>query len=376
MTKLRALGLSDNFFVGSIPSSFATGLASELKTLSLDGNMLTGDIASLEYMRYLQYLYLNDNDFTGRLDRGIFVDIPFLEELDLSGNQITNEVPDYLFQMRSLKVMDLSDNYLTGPLPSDIRDRAEKSSLEFVSFRNNSMSESIPNELMAHLKGLYHLDLSFNQFTGDSPEAIGEMTDLSYLFLGHNSLSVSGGSIPIELSALTKLRELSLGNLAIGGNLPSWLENLEQLRLLDLSGNNLTGDIVLDFEKLNQLRYLLLHENLLTGTLPESMSTLDKLIVLSLHQNDIIDADTSLRMCAAASGLEFATVDCEEIECPCCDECCDGPDCFQRVVWQTLQHSDGQWEKEFQRSDYGFDPRITLSEETFFEVVDCGDHCA
>ncbi|KAL3910311.1 MAG: hypothetical protein SGARI_002188, partial [Bacillariaceae sp.] len=241
LEQLQVLGLSDNLLVGSIPGSLATGLAANLNTLSLDGNMLTGDLTTLQRLRYLEFLYLNDNNFEGRLDHGLLMDMPHLLEVDLSSNQLSNEIPDYLFRMSSLKVLDVSNNLLTGSLPSEVgRSANGASALKFASFRNNTLTKSIPASLMTHLSGLTHFDVSFNGLTGDCPSAIGDMTDLSYLFLSDNHLSMVGGTIPEHLQSLTLLRELSLGNLELQGSIPTWLDNFKDLRLLDFAQNQLT----------------------------------------------------------------------------------------------------------------------------------------
>jgi Leucine-rich repeat (LRR) protein len=378
---LQALGLSDNLLQGNIPLSLGTGLKQYLKSLSLDNNMLTGDIAPLQRLRYLEYLYLNDNDLMGRLDHGLLADMNFLVEVDLSGNQISNRVPNYLFTLQKLKILDLSNNQLTGSLvPKD--DSSHASPLEFLSLRNNSLVGSIPEELIPNLFKLYHLDLSFNELTGDCPDVIGdELTHLAYFFMGDNALNVTGGTIPDHLQSLTNLRELSMGNLSLQGSIPIWIENFEHLRLLDLSNNHLTGSLDLDFTKLKHLRYLILHDNVLTGSLPSSMSTLQEMLVMSLHHNNITDDDTSTTaalICSSATELALMTVDCEEITCPCCDTCCDKDDddvCYEGVIWETLQHLDGKWEEHFARSDYSFNPHVTLTGAFFEGELACGDHC-
>jgi Leucine-rich repeat (LRR) protein len=367
---LKALGLSDNLLHGSLPGSLANSLSNNLKTLSLSRNMLTGDIAILKRMRFLKFLYLNDNEFQGRLDHGLLADMPFLLEADLSNNQLSSKLPEYLF-LRKLKILDLSSNQFTGLLPFFGAMSTVASPLEFLSVRNNSLSESIPSGLLTHLRRLTHLDLSFNQFTGHCPQSIGNMTDLSYLFLGNNSLNVAGGTIPNHLQSLTKLRELSLANLNLQGPIPTWFENFADLRLLDLSQNQLIGSIDLDFQKLQNLVFLMLHDNFLSGSLPASLSTLPNLVVLSLHQNDFVDNGIDAgSICRDDSKLELMTVDCGEIDCPCCDECCDSDDCYDGVIWKTLEYSDGDWEERFERSDYSFNPHITMPGK-----ADCGQMC-
>ena len=215
---------------------------------------------------------------------------------------------------------------------------------------------------MTQLSRLTHLDVSFNELTGDCPAPIGAMTDLTYLFLGDNDLSIAAGVIPEHLQSLTKLRELSLGNLNLQGTLPIWLDDFKDLRLFDLAQNQLTGSIGLNFAKLPRMVALMLHDNQLNGTLPQSLSLLQDLTVLSLHHNDFLDESSTAEMvCNSSSGPELMTIDCGAMECPCCGDCCDSDDCVDGIVWETLEHADGQWEQNFERSDYSFNPHITLT---------------
>lgn len=201
------------------------------------------------------------------------------------------------------------------------------------------------------------------------------MRNLTYLFLGDNALSLNGGTIPDQLQSLTMLRELSLGNSGLQGPIPHWIEEFEHLRLLDLSENELSGNLDLDFSKLNHLRYLLLHDNQLTGSLPDSMKSLENLRVLVLHLNNITDDQVAPSICADLPNFELMTVDCEEIDCPCCDECCDSDTCFETVMWEKLEHRDGNWEENFERSEDSFNPQILLTGAKFEGVLGCGDDC-
>lgn len=86
-------------------------------------------------------------------------------------------------------------------------------------------------------------------------------------------------------------------------------------------------------------------------------------VVLSLHHNNITDGDNAASaICTDDSKLKLLTVDCGEISCPCCDTCCDSDDCYQDVLWDTLEHSDGSHEDHFQRSEYSFNPHITIEQ--------------
>ncbi|KAH7654563.1 Non-specific serine/threonine protein kinase protein [Dioscorea alata] len=79
------------------------------------------------------------------------------------------------------------------------------------------------------------LDLSFNNITGTLPDSLFNLTSLSYLFLGNNSLS---GSLPTQKSSSLVYVDLSYNKLA--GSFPSWVSqgNLH----LNLVANNFVID--------------------------------------------------------------------------------------------------------------------------------------
>jgi len=347
--RLEVLGLSNNQLEGTLPD--ALGYL-RLKTLAIDDNLLAGSLAPVARMTNLEFLYAENNNFSGRLDDGLLADLTNLIEIDLSGNTLeANSLPSHLFTHPKLKVLDLQDNFLAGSIPSDI---PENTSMEFLSLRSNNIPSSIPGALQ-RLSALTHLDLEANSLTGTIPaEELGTMTKLSYLFLGKNP--IEPGPIPDQFGSLRSLRELSLDALQLTGSVPAWVENLSELKLLDLRLNSLAGSIDLDFSSLSQLSYLLLDGNLLDGEIPQSLGSLKELFVVSLHQNGFTGEAGGL--CSVESKVEVLTTDCGVITCPCCENCCDGEGCYPDIIWDALKNSEGNWEEDFRRSSYGFNPHI------------------
>ena len=70
-----------------------------------------------------------------------------------------------------------------------------------LALSNNQLTGEIPSEI-GQLTNLTELWLSGNGFTGEIPSEIGNLTNLNYLDLGYNELT---GEIPPEIWNLTNL---------------------------------------------------------------------------------------------------------------------------------------------------------------------------
>ncbi len=128
------------------------------------------------------------------------------------------------------------------------------------------------------------LELPENNLTGDMPESIGNLTNLTGLDLQDNSLT---GPIPESIGNLTNLTELSLWINSLTGPIPESIGDLTNLTSLDLGWNSLTGPIPESVGKLTNLTYLYLDRNSLTGPIPEPIGNLTKLDGLYLDSNNL-----------------------------------------------------------------------------------------
>jgi Leucine-rich repeat (LRR) protein len=126
------------------------------------------------------------------------------------------------------------------------------------------------------------LEIPYDNLNGTIPESLGNLTQLSVLYLEENNLS---GSIPGSLGNLTQLSELTLNENLLSGSIPESLGNLSQLNYLDLSYNQLSGPIPESLGNLNQLEYLFLFDNQLCGEIPNTLIPLDKIRNCILENN-------------------------------------------------------------------------------------------
>ena len=108
-----------------------------------------------------------------------------------------------------------------------------------------------------------------NRLTGEIPVELSQLSQLQDLSLYNNQLT---GEIPVELSQLSQLQDLSLYNNQLTGEIPAELGNLAQLNRLYLHGNELNGPIPSWLVNLTELRELSLWSNQLTGTIPPEVA--------------------------------------------------------------------------------------------------------
>jgi hypothetical protein len=120
--------------------------------------------------------------------------------------------------------------------------------------------------MLNKFKTLQVVDLSYNTLTGMIPAQVSSLSGLTTLDLGNNKLM---GTIPAQLSSLSALDVLVLGNNKLTGTIPAQLSSLSGLTALDLSYNSLLGPIPSSMSSLTALQVLLLNNNAIVGgTIP------------------------------------------------------------------------------------------------------------
>ncbi|KAI2501545.1 hypothetical protein MHU86_12922 [Fragilaria crotonensis] len=270
-TSMTSLSLSSNEISGSLPDSLAS--LTNLFLLAVDDNSMTGDLSVLEGLTNLSDVYIDRNGFTGTVDSTFLQNLSDLQILDVSGNLLEGAVPVHLMGLPLLEILDINNNLLTE-FPDSI---PTNSGLSLLAFYNNPITGSFPTETIRNLPKLSHLDLSSTRFTGGMPSEIGELTDLTYLFMA--GVNFTAGSIPDEYQSLTSLVDLSLKSSARTGLLPTWLKDLDRIVLLDLDGNQLNGTIPTIIGNMVNLVFLFLNHNQFKGNVPTELgfaSTLRK----------------------------------------------------------------------------------------------------
>lgn len=161
-----------------------------------------------------------------------------MEEVTLSRNNLSGEIPSSLGLLNRLRVLDLSGNKFEACLPDSLGNLSRLLKLD-LSF--NAFGCRIP-ESLGGLQSLEFLDLSFNRFGSFGvPLFVGEVPTLKEVYLSGNSLS---GAIPEIWENLGGIERLGLSEMGLVGSIPvSMGVYLKNLSYLGLDNNNLDGPV-------------------------------------------------------------------------------------------------------------------------------------
>nr|XP_017220435.1 PREDICTED: probable LRR receptor-like serine/threonine-protein kinase IRK isoform X2 [Daucus carota subsp. sativus] len=271
--------------------------------LHLDNLSLSGHIGrGLLGLEFLHKLSLSNNNFTGPITP-ILSQFDNLQVIDLSHNAFSGFIPQQLFvQCRSLRVIALANNHLTGPIPDTF---SSCSTLKGVNFSSNRLSGQLPSGIWS-LNALRSLDLSDNLLEGVIPRGIQSLYDLRALSLRKNnfigqlpddiggclllkSLDFSNnhlsGELPWSMQKLSLCNSLYLGGNSLSGEFPDWISNMRSLETLDLSVNSFYGQLAYSIGELQFLKQLNLSRNQFTGSLPESLKNCISLKTVDVSWN-------------------------------------------------------------------------------------------
>ncbi|CAM0908966.1 unnamed protein product [Alopecurus aequalis] len=135
--------------------------------------------------------------------------------IDLSNNKIGGTIPEDL--PPTLQNLFLSDNQLTGSIPSSI---SKLTSLSAMSLNENHLDGELP-DAFDPLIGLVNFDISSNNFTGVLPPSMKSLSSLTTLRIQDNQLS--GTLDPLQD---LPLKDLNVANNLFSGPVPPKLLNI------------------------------------------------------------------------------------------------------------------------------------------------------
>jgi uncharacterized membrane protein YgcG len=124
--------------------------------------------------------------------------------------------------------------------------------------------------------------LTNHTLNGTLPSSIGNLNNLTSLYLNHNNVT---GSIPYSIGNLTQLEKMNLNDNQLTGSFPTSLSSLSSLKILNVNFNFLNGTIPEEIYNLKLLQVLDIGWNIFTGTLSSSITSLSHLTDLSIQFN-------------------------------------------------------------------------------------------
>ncbi|CAN6695978.1 unnamed protein product [Malus baccata var. baccata] len=249
-TELIWLIMPVNNFRGTLPTSISN-LSTTIERFWVYTNQLDGSIpVGMGKWINLQSLAMKDNSFTGDIPSDIG-ELSRLAELDFSTNELTGSIPSSLGNLTKLGRLFLQINNLQGIIPSSLGEIQRLQNLD-LSYSNLSgtgspkvislLSLVLINlfELVGQMISPGELDISDNMLTGELPSSVGNCESLQVLHLQGNLFK---GSIPSSMAALRAIRDLDLSRNNLSGEIPQFLDGLVFLVNLNLSFNEFWGSV-------------------------------------------------------------------------------------------------------------------------------------
>ncbi|KAA8533970.1 hypothetical protein F0562_031487 [Nyssa sinensis] len=282
LTFCADLNLQKNSFVGDVPEWI--GEMRSLETLDISENNFSGQVpTSIGQLQSLKVLNISKNAFTGSLPASL-INCKNLLAIDISQNSMTGSIPPSVFKLGLQKVL-LSGNKFSGSMDSLFLSltKSLNQKLQILDLSQNALSGEIPSSV-GDFSSLQFLNFSKNSLIGSIPASVGELKALNTLDLSENWLN---GSIPLEIGGAISLMELRLEKNSLAGKIPSSIDNCSSLTSLILSQNNLTGPIPAAIGKLTYLQTVDLSFNKLTGTLPKQLANLPHLLSFNISHNQL-----------------------------------------------------------------------------------------
>ena len=267
--------------------------------LNLNGRGLSGQfLNSLGTLSQLRTLNISSNNLTGSLQ--MLTSLSHLKTLSMAATNYKSSygnIPSIFGQMRQLTHLNIAQNGFTTPI-SDTTGFFLLTNLEELYVQSNNFVGTMPSEF-GNFRNLKKFNSSACGFSGILPTSLSNLTQLEEFYLANNNFNSDLGTI---ISAMPNLKILSAASNKLGKNraLPISLYNLSRLTYLDLSNNEYELYILPQISNLQNLETLLLQNNKLNQNLPTSLGTLSKLRICNLS-NNLLEGEVPIQVYYAPS---------------------------------------------------------------------------
>ncbi|KAI8571191.1 hypothetical protein RHMOL_Rhmol01G0099800 [Rhododendron molle] len=248
--------------------------------------------------RSLEILDLSDNNLSGAVPQCL-ENFSALSVLNLRSNRFMETLPLAFAKSNVLRSLDLSGNQFEGPLPRSLVDCKR---LEVLNVGNNKINDTFPYWLET-LPQLQVLVIRSNQFHGPiktsnskSPFPMLRIVDLSHNeFSGHLPMRYFEYFQAMKNKTMPNKKYMSDENSYYHDSVVVTVKGIEiemqrifiLFTTIDFSSNNFSGEIPNVIGKLNSLIVLNISHNSLTNHIPESLGNLTSLESLDISSNQL-----------------------------------------------------------------------------------------
>jgi hypothetical protein len=143
---------------------------------------------------HVQTITMDDNNLTGSLPQELALLAEQLTTLELSNNMVYMEgdMFDIFEPLVNLETLELDDNFMVSEngLPSQFKKLHKLEKLRMSYNLLEGQLETEGNLVLTHMGALTHLEIESNYLSGSLPTVIGELTNLVYLYMRRNDLSI------------------------------------------------------------------------------------------------------------------------------------------------------------------------------------------
>ena len=203
----------------------------------------------------------------------IFKTLKKMEAIDVSNNRINGKIPEWLWSLPLLHLVNILNNSFDGFEGST--EVLVNSSVRILLLESNNFEGALPS--LPH--SINAFSAGHNNFTGEIPLSICTRTSLGVLDLNYNNLI---GPVSQCLSNVTFVN-LRKNNLE--GTIPETFIVGSSIRTLDVGYNRLTGKLPRSLLNCSSLEFLSVDNNRIKDTFPFWLKALPKLQVLTLSSN-------------------------------------------------------------------------------------------
>nr|XP_015882094.2 probable LRR receptor-like serine/threonine-protein kinase At1g56140 [Ziziphus jujuba var. spinosa] len=249
----------------------------QLKVTEMDVDALIPE--ELWTLTYLFNLDLSKNYLSGPLSPSIG-NLTRLQYLTVAINALSGELPKELGKLTNLLSLSIAENRFIGPLPSELGNLLN---LQQLYLHSCGVGGEIPSTF-ATLQNLVTVWASDTQLTGRIPDFIGNWSKLNSLRLQGNNFE---GSIPPAFSILTSLLELRVSELSNGSSSLEFIKDMKNLSVLELRNNNISDSFPSNIGEYQKLSHLDLSFNNITGEIPRTLFNISSLSFLFLGNNKL-----------------------------------------------------------------------------------------